>query len=110
MPVAIFTLGAQLADTRIQLKSIAVYVPVLLRLVISPMVGFLLITLLGIDGLMAQVLLIGSASPSAVNSLLLAIEFDADPEFASQTVFLTTLLSAITVSVVIMIAQSAYSI
>lgn len=108
VPVAIFTLGAQLADTKIHLKSIAVYVPVLLRLVVSPLVGFLLITVLGIEGLMAQVLLIASAAPSAVNSLLLAIEFDADPEYASQTVFLTTLLSAITVSVVIMIAQNLY--
>ena len=110
VPVAIFTLGAQLADTKIQLRSVAVYVPVFLRLFISPMIGFLLITLLGIDGLMAQVLLIASAAPSAVNSLLLAIEFDADPEYASQTVFLTTLLSAVTVSVVIMIAQNIYTI
>ena len=106
VPVAIFTLGAQLAETKIHLNSIAVYLPVALRLLIAPLIAFGLIQVFGISGLMAQVLLIASAAPSAVNSLLLAIEFDSDPKYASQTVFISTVLSGLTVSIVILIAQS----
>ena len=108
VPVAIFTLGAQLAQTKIHLNSLAVYVPVILRLMVGPLVGFVFIRIFGIHGLMAQVMLIASAAPSAVNSLLLSIEFDSDPEYASQTVFISTVLSALTVSLVILIAQSLF--
>lgn len=110
VPVAIFTLGAQLAETRIRLNSLVVYVPVILRLMVGPLVGYFFIKLFGLQGLMAQVLFIASAAPSAVNSLLLSIEFDSDPEYASQTVFISTVLSALTVSVVILIGQSLFVI
>lgn len=110
VPVAIFTLGAQLAETKIQLKSMAVYLPVALRLLVGPLIGFSLIKLFGIEGLMAQVMLIASAAPSAVNSMLLSIEFDSDPEYASQIVFISTLMSAVSVSIVIMIGQNLFPI
>ena len=110
VPVAIFTLGAQLAETKIQLNALAVYLPVALRLIVGPLIGLALIKLLGIEGLMAQVMFIASAAPSAVNSMLLSIEFDSDPEYASQTVFISTLMSAVTVSVVIIIGQNLFPI
>jgi predicted permease len=54
-----------------------------------------------LTGIMAQILLIGSAFPTAVNSVILAVEFDGDHHFASQTVFTSTVMSAVTVSVII---------
>ena len=59
----------------------------------------------GISGVVAQVMVICAAAPSAVNTVLLAIEYRSDPEFASQTVFLSTLLSALTMPVVIALVQ-----
>jgi predicted permease len=49
----------------------------------------------------AEIAIISSAAPTAVNSVLLAIQYDSEPDFASQTVFFSTILSSITVSFVI---------
>jgi len=55
----------------------------------------------GFTGVIAQVLIIGAAAPTAVNSVLLALEFKGDAGYASETVFLTTLLCLITVTLTI---------
>lgn len=105
IPVALFTLGAQLSKARFHVGNMAVWGAVALRLVISPLVAYGLLTLMQIHGTMAQVLLIGSGLPSAVTTALAAVEFDNEPEFASQTVMLTTLMAAITLAVLIPVAQ-----
>ena len=54
----------------------------------------------------AQVLLISTAMPTAVNAMLLCLEFDNHPEFAARAVFTSTLISPITVTLVVFLAQS----
>ena len=49
----------------------------------------------------AQVVVICSAAPTAVNTVLLALEFGGDADFASQTVLNSTLFSALTMPLVI---------
>ncbi|MDR3412914.1 MAG: AEC family transporter [Formivibrio sp.] len=104
VPLALITLGAQLAMAKISKFSFDVYCSSLLRLLIGPLVAWGLVTLWGIHGVAAQVIIICSAAPSAVNTVLLALEFKGDPEFASQTVLVSTLLSALTVPLVISFA------
>jgi len=101
VPLALFTLGAQLSETKIRLKDLSLFIAVIGRLIISPLIAYGLVLLFGIEGLMAQVLILGAAAPTAVNSVLLSIEFEGDYEYASQVVMLTTLLSIITVSIII---------
>lgn len=101
VPVALITLGAQLAQTKLSFKVAKVYVATFYRLLLSPVIAFLVVLLLGMKGIPAQVLIISSAAPTAVNAVLLAIEYKNDPEFVSQTIFLSTLLSTVTVSTVI---------
>ena len=101
VPLALFTLGAQLVQTRFSVKDISVYISSFFRLLVSPLMAYLLTLVFGISGVMAQVLVIGAAAPTAVNSVLIAIECDGDSEYASLTVFSSTILSAITVSLVI---------
>jgi predicted permease len=106
IPMAIFTLGAQLG--RIQLtKGIGdVIISAGCRLLLGPCVGFCLIKLFGFHGLAAQVLFISSGLPSAVNSALIAVEMNNEPRFASQAVFFSTLLSFATVSLTIFVAKN----
>lgn len=99
--IALMTLGIQLAATKVNFRDISVYISNALRLIISPLIAWLLTVLFGLDGVIAQVLILGAAAPSAVNSVLLAVEFDGDATYASETVFLSTLFSAITVSIVV---------
>jgi len=60
---------------------------------------------MGLTGLMAQVLLISSATPTAVNCMLFCLQFDNHPDYAARAVFYSTLLSPITVTGVIFLAQ-----
>jgi len=101
IPLALFTLGAQLAETKISLKIPKVYLSSFLRLILAPMLAYLFVYSLGITGVAAKVIVICSGAPSAINAVLLAIEYDSEPEFTSQNVFMSTLLSSITVTGVI---------
>lgn len=101
VPLALITLGAQLANTRIRMVAWDIYLSSLLRLLVAPFLAWVLVRMLGMQGVAAQVFIICSAAPSAVNTVLLAFEFGGDPEFATQTVLGSTLLSALTVPLVI---------
>lgn len=101
VPVALMTLGVQLAKTKFDFRLHKVYLSNILRLMVSPCIAFALTLAFGITGIVAQVLIIISAAPTAVNSVLLAIEYDNEPDFASQTVLFSTLISAVTVTTVI---------
>jgi predicted permease len=57
-----------------------------------------LLHVMGLHGMLARVLFVSSAFPTAVATVLFGIEYDKEPTFAADIVFLTTLLSAITVT------------
>ncbi len=103
--IALFTLGVQLSRAKMDFKNPDVYIASFLRLFGGPLVAYLLIILFGLEGLVAHVLFVSSSVPTAVNTSLIAVEFDNEPDFASQVVLTTTLLSALTMSIVIYIAQ-----
>ncbi len=105
VPVALTTLGAQLALVTANARVRAALMACCLRLLVGPLLALLLLLLLGWKGLLAQQLLISSTVPTAVNTTILAIEFDNEPEFAAQVVMLSTLSSAVTVTVFIHLAR-----
>ncbi|MDD2579385.1 MAG: AEC family transporter [Clostridia bacterium] len=110
VPVALITLGTQLAKSRIHLRNRTVYLAVATRLLIGPLMALALIWLLRIDGIVAQVLLISAAVPSAVNSALIAVEYDNHPDFATQVVVVSTLASAFTLTGVIYLASMLFPV
>ena len=89
--IALLTLGIQLSRVKVNFKNVDVYIAGFLRLIGGPLIAGLLIFLFGYEGITAQVLLISSSVPTAVNTALLA-EFRNEPGFASQVVMTTTLL------------------
>ncbi|MED4958891.1 AEC family transporter, partial [Paenibacillus macerans] len=99
--VALLTLGAQIVKYPLRLDRFDVYVSVALRLLIGPAIGFGLILLLGLKGVPAQALLLASGMPTGVNSTILAEEYDNEPDFASQTVIISTLLNIVTMTALI---------
>jgi predicted permease len=105
VPTALVTLGAQLASTRLYVRNFRVLVSNAMRLLAGPLLAAGVCWVWDIHGVVAQVMVICAAAPSAVNTVLLAIEYQSDPEFASQTVFLSTLLSALTMPIVIALVQ-----
>ena len=99
LPIALLTLGAQLGQGGITLKSPKqLWITIAGRLLIGPILAFLLISAMDIHGLLARVLFVSSAFPTAVITVIFGIEYDKEPTFAADVVFITTLLSAITVT------------
>ncbi|ULL18243.1 AEC family transporter [Paenibacillus sp. H1-7] len=98
---ALITLGVQLGNMKWQLKLSDVMLSNVLRLLIGPAVGFLIVYLMGIEGVMAQALVLSCAVPTSLSSVLIAVEYDNEPEFSSQVVFSSTIFSIFTVTMVI---------
>ena len=108
--VALITLGAQLSQ--LELKSMfkkTIFVSCFTRLVIGPAVALLIIYVLGLDGVVAQSLLIASSFPTSRNSSSLALEYDIDSDTAAQTVLFSTIVSCLTVTVVIYVAELLFT-
>jgi predicted permease len=102
---ALVTLGVQLGSMKWQIKFSDVMISNFLRLIIGPALGFLVVWLFGIHGLMAKALVLSSSVPTSLSSVLLAVEFDNEPDFASQAIFSSTIFSIFTVTLVIYLLQ-----
>lgn len=106
---ALATLGVQLASMKWEFHFSDVLLSNFLRLLISPLLGFLIVLLLGIDDpLTAKSLVLSCAVPTSLSSVLLAVEYKNEADFASQTVFSSTVFSIFTVAVVIFVLELLY--
>jgi predicted permease len=72
----------------------------LIRIVGGFACAYLTVTLLGIDGVNRQVILLYGALPSAVVNFVLTEKYRQDPELAASIVVITTLLSLVTIPIV----------
>ncbi|MDY0407108.1 AEC family transporter [Virgibacillus sp. 179-BFC.A HS] len=104
-PLALILLGAQLVTIRFRSFHRAIGWSLAGRLIAGPAFAMLFIFLLGIEGVMAQSLLIASAFPTSRNTATLSLEYDVAPELHAQIVLYSTLLSSITVTIVIYVAM-----
>ena len=105
VPIAVVTLGAQMAGLKAPRFGRDLSLSLILRLVAAPIVGFALVWALNIKGLLGQSLMVSTCFPTAVNSALLALQFENEPEFAAAAVFYSTLVSVFTVSATIYAAR-----
>lgn len=103
--MALLTLGAQVAQLKLMEGLRAVYMSMLLRLIIGPIIGLGIIYAFGIDGVLAQALFIAAAMPTAVNSAVIAQEYNNNPDLAAQIVLFSTAASAFTVTLVIFVGK-----
>ncbi|MGG4144614.1 AEC family transporter [Paenibacillus algorifonticola] len=109
---ALITLGVQLGSMKWRFDKRLLGNVLLsngLRLIGGPLLAALAIWLISATGLFVfdrlttAALIVSASVPTSLSSVLLAVEFDNEPEFASQAVFLSTVFSIVTVSFVIFI-------
>lgn len=105
IPIALMTVGVQIARCPLSrqigpLVSVGVF-----RFLASPLLAVGLVWLLGARGAVAQILIAMSVLPSAVNVYIIAAQYRQDQELASQAVFWTTLLSALSVSIMLALVR-----
>lgn len=96
--VVVLLLGMQVASIALKGSWGKIGISSLLRLVVSPLLGLGLVALFKPDPLTGKVLVLESAMPAAVNTMLLAVEFGTEPDLVSGTTLVSTLLSVVSVS------------
>ena len=91
IPVQLLLLGMALARVRIG-SLLRQAVPIsLTKLILPPLLAWGLTTILGFDGLLRTVLILQASAPTAVNALILSLQFERRSELTASVVLLTTL-------------------
>ena len=106
-PLPLLVIGYQLqrADLRRALKSIGAWMSIALRLVVVPLLTLALCLLLHTDSAVTVSLVVAASSPAAAMLSMFATRFEKDTELASSLVSAHTLFAAITMPLVVGLAQ-----
>jgi len=103
IPTMLFTLGIQLAGMRDITFDRNVWAVSVTRLLIGPALGLLLAIPLALSGVPRGTGILQLAMPAAVLTSLIALEHDLMPNFVTTSVLLTTIISALTLTIVLYI-------
>jgi predicted permease len=107
IPMALITLGAQLAQ-QARWPNWRIIGPImLLKLIAVPAVTAVVVWMMGLWPWPGAMIIVAASAPTAVNILLLTIELEGDAHTAADSVFWTTLFSAITVTICMAIVDAA---
>ncbi len=101
IPVLLILLGMQLARTNLTANFKPIFGSCFLRLIVSPIIAFLICKLLKIEGLAQKILIIQTSTPSAIIPLLYAINYNTRPDIVAGTIFFSTIFSAITLTILL---------
>ena len=101
IPLMQILLGVQLARISRKLDLRFVGSAATVQLVGSAIMAFALAAVMGLQGITRQTLITEASMPAAVSILALSIEFGSNPEEVGGVVFLSTLLSPLTLTVVL---------
>ncbi|WP_332693745.1 AEC family transporter [Halalkalibacter lacteus] len=104
IPTVMIILGMQLA--RIKWGNFEwgiVTYSTIVRLLISPAIAYGITLLLPMDPVMAKVLIVSAAMPSAATIVMYAVQFDSQPRLVSSVTLITTLFSIVTITVLLII-------
>jgi predicted permease len=95
-PISLLLLGAQVDFKKLAKDIKPALGACLLRLVIVPAILVPIMVAAGFRGPDLGALMVAFAAPSAVTNLVMARNYNIDPPFAAQTVYLSTALSMLT--------------
>ncbi|MBP0030644.1 AEC family transporter [Roseofilum sp. Guam] len=100
IPIALIVLGIQLSTTTFK---IGLYegVTAIIRLLVAPAIAYSVGRSLGLEVLDVQVLILQSAMPTAVNTVVLVTQFGGDASWAARTVVVSTVMALVTLPLVL---------
>ncbi len=98
VPVSMLAIGGMLSESKLkQLFDPQVLYYCVIRLVVCPLLVFVVLKILHIDSVLTSVMVLLTGMPMATTTAILADKYDGDARLASQTIFVSTLLSIITI-------------
>ncbi|MCL2688216.1 MAG: AEC family transporter [Chitinispirillia bacterium] len=102
-PLSMLFIGSILARTELikAIKNVSIWSVCLIKMILIPSLfmfgaGLFFPSIQDINIIMLSVIALQMAMPSQTNLSVLADRYNSDPEYAAQTIFVTTLFSAIT--------------
>lgn len=101
IPGMLVLLGIQLHAAPLLNGQSVVFRSAAVRLALAPLIAWMLTYLLHMSGVERDVLILQAAMPTAVMAAVLATEFDTEPEMVATVIFLTTVVSMGTLSLVL---------
>lgn len=102
LPVMLVNLGLEMARAKLQDYEWRVFLAAGIKLLVTPVVAIALASLMGLAGLTRAVSILEAAMPTAVMASLIATEFRARSDFVTSVVFVTTLGSTITLTLLLL--------
>lgn len=103
-PISMIIVGSMLAEMQFKtaFSDVSVYYATFVRLLIVPIIVYVLLKLLKVDDLLLNICVILQAMPAAVMAPILAEKYGGDSLLASRCVFITTIVSGITIPIIIL--------
>ena len=101
IPLMLIVLGVQLRATFKLHNPALIFRSVIVRLIAGPLVAWGICQLLDISMLEQNVMIIQAAMPTAVITSVVATEFDTAPDLVATDIFVSTILSMISLSVIL---------
>jgi predicted permease len=98
IPVFLLILGMQLHGSRLRASLGPLAWATVARLILSPVLALVFVSVLGLDGVSRQTAVLQAAMPSAVITIVLALEYDIHPGFVTTAVFVSTVISPLTLT------------
>lgn len=106
VPTVMLILGMNMAVLRFEKLSFKIVTfGAITRLLISPLLALIIVSLLPISTLSQKVLILISAMPSAVTMVMYAVQYNIKPEIVSSITFITTFLSIITLPIILLLLE-----
>jgi predicted permease len=101
IPVMLILLGLELQRIEWSRNLRALSIPVFIRLVVGPLIGLVFAALFGLPTSARQAGITEMGGPTAVMTTILATEFNLDSKLLTAVVFVSTILSPITLTIVL---------
>ncbi len=101
VPLMLTILGIELAGVKIENDRGPIALATAVKLLITPLLAFPLAALLNLQGITRAVSIIEASMPTAVTASIIAVEFNARPKIVTGIVFVSTLISVITLTVLL---------
>lgn len=101
-PISMIIVGSILAKVKIKevFKEGSIYYGSLIKLIIIPFILIIIKLLLKDNSIIINTIIVIQAMPAAAMTSILAADFNKEKEYASIVVFITTLLSIITIPII----------
>lgn len=101
LPLALLAIGGSMMSVGIKGNVSSSTIAALLKIVATPVTGFLLAKAFNFSGMETKIALIYLSTPTAVASYVMASQLNADESLAANTVIISTLLSVVSLSLAV---------